>query len=402
MHRRAMVALALALLWAAGCSEETGPGPAPEVELLLPPMMLAVGGIHACRIDAVGQAACWGRGADGQLGQGASVARSGPVEVSGALAFRAIAAGSWHSCALREAGDAFCWGDDTYGQLGLGAEAPDTCGAARCSLQPRPVAGGLQFTRIAAGGTTTCAVTAEGRAYCWGSSEYGEMGSATPPTSCNLVACSRVPVEVGGGHRFAIVEVGGSDHACGLTPEGEAFCWGLGHDGQLGSAADVDTSSAPLPVAGDLRFRAVAPGGAHTCGIASDDKTYCWGVGVLPPRIKGDSLYRTPQPLGSDRVFTALVSALETTCGLTAEGDAFCWGFNPSGEVGVDPPDGSTQYPEPVLVSGGHHYRSLSGEANTHCGMTTEGEVYCWGEGRSGELGSGSRNSSVPLLVPAP
>jgi alpha-tubulin suppressor-like RCC1 family protein len=101
-------------------------------------------------------------------------------------------------------------------------------------------------------------------------------------------------------------------------------------------------------------------------------------------------------------VFTALVSALETTCGLTAEGDAFCWGFNPSGEVGVDPPDGSTQYPEPVLVSGGHHYRSLSGEANTHCGMTTEGEVYCWGEGRSGELGSGSRNSSVPLLVPAP
>jgi alpha-tubulin suppressor-like RCC1 family protein len=60
----------------------------------------------------------------------------------------------------------------------------------------------------------------------------------------------------------------GSYHTCGITPEGEAYCWGLGPlgDGQGG----YPRSSRPVAVAGTLRFRQVSTGSEYTCGVTTD------------------------------------------------------------------------------------------------------------------------------------
>lgn len=42
---------------------------------------------------------------------------------------------------------------------------------------PMPLAPALDIASLALGNTQTCAITAEGAAYCWGSNEDGQLGS---------------------------------------------------------------------------------------------------------------------------------------------------------------------------------------------------------------------------------
>jgi alpha-tubulin suppressor-like RCC1 family protein len=75
-------------------------------------------------VDRNSQVACWGHGAQGQLGCGLSEDRPKPEAVKpymGSEALDQIAEvqlGASFSCALSSRGAVFCWGDDGADQLG--------------------------------------------------------------------------------------------------------------------------------------------------------------------------------------------------------------------------------------------------------------------------------------------
>jgi len=84
-----------------------------------------------------------------------------------------------HSCGVTAGGNAFCWGDNSSGQLGDG-----TTGG---RVSPVPVAGGLTFAVVSAGGDHTCGATPSGGVYCWGDNLFGQLGSGTTVTSLTPV-----------------------------------------------------------------------------------------------------------------------------------------------------------------------------------------------------------------------
>jgi alpha-tubulin suppressor-like RCC1 family protein len=133
---------------------------------------LAVGGAHVCALDTEHRAWCWGF--SGSVG-GAVPAGSGdvptPQEVEGGRHYIAITAGFGHTCALDEARAAWCWGGSGGGPLGDG-------NLSRTGTGPVPVAGGLQYLQISAGGTATCGIVTDGTLACWGRNSYGQMGFA--------------------------------------------------------------------------------------------------------------------------------------------------------------------------------------------------------------------------------
>ena len=110
------------------------------------------------------------------------------------------------------------------------------------------------FVAIAAGEHHTCAATADGRAFCWGLNDRGQLGSATTEMcgdrsagpSATISPCSSVPRPVNTALRFVGLGLG-IWHSCGLQANGEVYCWGANDQGQLGTG-DTGARATPAKV----------------------------------------------------------------------------------------------------------------------------------------------------------
>jgi alpha-tubulin suppressor-like RCC1 family protein len=332
----------------------------------------------------------------GQVGAGTTpISIPVPTRVSGGFAFVQITAGLAHTCAVTTDGKAYCWGDNLYGQLGDGSTTKRSA--------PVLVAGGRRFTKIRAGGYHTCATTAAGRAFCWGDNRYGQLGDGSRIER-------HAPVAVKGGLTVRRVIAGG-EHTCAVTTANKAYCWGRGSEGQLGQGA-ATFSAKPVAVLGGLSFESVVAGSDHTCGITTLHRAYCWGVyrsdydyGQLGTGVlwQGGTV---PAPVAGARKWAQVIAGHGHTCGVTDANVAFCWGLNFSGENGDGTRNNSAV---PTRVSGGLAFVGVSTgsqepppyvseEALHSCGITGDGRIYCWGNNGSGQLGNGSTS---PSLTPA-
>lgn len=243
---------------------------------------------HACALTVKGEALCWGLGANGELASGSTANLPVPTVVRGVFTFAAIAAGNGSSCGIDLSGRLLCWGRNGDGDLGVTVVA-QTCGTlGPCSFDPVPVETDLAFYMIDTDGNHACAVAADHRGFCWGRNDFGQLGAGAGNGPVRPIA---------GDLRFQMIATG-INHTCGLTLDGTAYCWGSNDFGELGRGSTGGFSTTPLPVAGSTRFTAIDAGWRHTCAVAMDDTTWCWGDnnnGQL-----GDGLYvprSTPAPV---------------------------------------------------------------------------------------------------------
>jgi alpha-tubulin suppressor-like RCC1 family protein len=351
---------------------------------------VAAGGRNTCAIAPRGVAYCWGANDQGQLGNGDRLTESKrqPTRVATEHRFLSLAVGGRFACGLTVDSLALCWGANRDGQLGNGTTDQ--------SLVPVPVADSIHFAGLAAGRAHACGLTADGRAYCWGSNTDAQIGDSG---SWKRGSFHTKPVAVVGGHEFSALVGGGWDSSCGLATSGEALCWG-GVDLLKWRATPT---SIPIVVSDTIQFWALTGGADHLCGL-SDEATLCWGENRSGQLGDGTNDRQIePTPVASDSMFIRLTAGSQHTCGLTVPGQVFCWGANQSGQLGTGRDAYSNRgWNTPQPVFGDLAFRVIvAGESHT-CGMVADGQLYCWGENRAGQLGSGSvgmgwRNS--PTLV---
>lgn len=278
-------------------------------------------------------------------------------------------------CAVGVDGTAWCWGSNDYGQLGTG----DTTRG----YVPRAAAAGYQFSKVVVsnGGAFTCGITTGGFAYCWGNQEGGRLGDGIVAPSGQFVTA---PVAVTGGHAFTDIAAGG-DHACAVAVGGDAYCWGHNRYGQLGTGG---TSDSPVAVAvtGGLKFTSITAHQMTTCGLTTAGDGYCWGNGAAGNL--GNASTSTPLPVRGGLKFTSLNLGVWTACAVTTAGDGYCWGSNGSGELGIGSMTPMESL-EPLPVADGHKWKSISAGVAVTCGVTTAGQGLCWGGNTFGERGDG-------------
>jgi alpha-tubulin suppressor-like RCC1 family protein len=336
---------------------------------------------YSCGLTPAGAAYCWGWNAFGQLGATINAQyTTTPVAVSGGLTFASLAAGRAHVCGLTRSGAAYCWGSNFDGELGNTSVSGTT-------TTPTAVIGGHTFYQLAASGFHTCGLTATGAAYCWGSNNHGQLGTATNAGTDNA---NPTPSAVGGDLSFVALTAG-FDHTCGRTQDDAAYCWGNNNGGELGNGTTgTDPVTSPEAVAGSLAFTQLGAGDRFTCGLTEAGAAYCWGFnfnGVLGSTVPGN-IASSPAAVSGGLSFAALASGLDHNCALTAAGAAYCWGRNPSGDLGVTPSGPTDSRDAPVAVGGGLSFALLGLGDDASCGITGAGQAYCWGRNDVGQLGS--------------
>ena len=337
---------------------------------------IASGGEHTCALFSGGRLKCWGKGENGQVGDGYGSNRYYPTVVVGVEAV-AVSAGLAHSCAIDASRAVWCWGSNTEGQVG---RVPGVN-----VLLPTEVSGlGSGVVSVSAGGLHTCALGADHRVRCWGDNEAGQLGNGTSVGSAFPVQVlgldeGVVAISAGAGHTCAITLSGGvwcwgdnasgvlgdgtfaerrypspvlglgsgvvaisagAMHTCAIDGSGRVLCWGQNSSGQLGDGTTAE-KNIPTPVVGlDSGGVVVSCGGMHTCVVTSAHGVRCWGIdGFVPKAVAG-----------LETGIVSVSSGLGHICVVTEDEKAMCWLLNDMGQLG----DGTTAFrfnPTPVGVS---------------------------------------------------
>lgn len=367
------------------------------------PTQIAAGSHFSCALATSGEAYCWGYNAFGQVGDGTTINRNSARPVAGGLIFKQISAGGWMTA--------------DYSGFPGHACAITAAGVAYCwghngngqlgdgtnvdRHVPVPVASGLRFSQISVGAATTCGVTTTGDGYCWGWNYYGQVGDGT-------TASRWTPTPVAGGLKFVQISTGGGlrvnvvAHTCGVTTTGVAYCWGDNDWGEIGNNTYfAGAASSPVAVSGGLTFQQISAAMDHTCGVTTSNTAYCWGNGGQGQVGNGSmgGPFRSPQPVAGGLGFTRISAGSSYTCGLsTTGGIAYCWGYNNMGKLGSW---ADTYVATPVQVIGPIGGTQISAGDTHTCAVNVLGQAYCWGGGAFGELGTGTSQPGYQSVTPA-
>ena len=281
---------------------------------------IALGADFGCAISSSGSVACWGT-PTGNLGQ--TTPPQGP--------FTSLSASPSITCGLTAKSLIACWGNTS----GAGADQIPT---------------GLTGRSISVGVGGQCVVNDASQIVCWGT---GGAIDGQPPTELFL--------QVGVGRNFA----------CALTVVGAIVCWGANVDGIA------------TPPAG--KFIQLATGQYHSCGLRDDGAAVCWGLGgpSMPTDGGVGATGNNPEPWGQSappagKKFKRLAVGFLHSCGILASGDIECWGAGTkAGECKTFATCG-----QGVRQNG--PFVDLALGASNSCGVLESGGIRCWGSNSGG------------------
>jgi len=358
-------------------------------------MQMSIGpwGLFGCALLPSNDLRCWGNNNYGQLGDGTTEHRSIPTPVIGLPETDEIvqlASGGRQVGVLLASGGIKAWGLGNSGQLGNGRE-----GSGYFESEPVDVIGIPDgWSKICPAYTHTCGIQEDGRAYCWGNNEFGQLGIGTTTNALE-------PAEVTGPAGFYDI-VGGDYHTCSIEPAGALWCWGRNDRGQAGDPAVGDPILVPVRVeAITAAVVDVAPGTLHTCALLEAGEVLCWGdnrYGQLGIGEGPDSTVPVTVS-GLPTTIADIVSGYEHTCALMEAGDVMCWGHNDVGQLGDGTRDNIGYTPVSVVGLSSRVVTVGTGAFHT-CAFLDDTSVWCWGINLYGELGNGTNEGSpTPVQV---
>ena len=340
---------------------------------------------HTCAVTSAGLMYCWG---NDDVGSGSTPTINSPVPVQrgAGTSWSTVSVGDFYTCAISASSSLYCWGRNYFNALGLGVAVNS-----QVASPTQVTALGTGVTRISTARTHACAVKS-GSVYCWGENDYGGVGDGTTSDRGTPVLVAAMPGPVN-------AVAAGNFHSCAINSASRAACWGYNGDGQLGGGTPVGRAT-PRPVAGlQGGVLAVAAGLTHACAIDGNRAVWCWGNNGQG-QLGNGSETTTPTPTGVDYLkqgMIALAIGGSHTCALDGEGVVFCWGYNQDGQIGNGTTD---RYQQATAVPDVNGVIGISAGWSHSCAVRYNGEVYCWGRDTHGALGLGATTSTlVPQRV---
>lgn len=328
------------------------------------------------------------------------------------------ATGGSFSLVLTSTGQLYAFGYDTSGQLG--SPPPMSGRNSTPTLVTLPGASG-PVVQIAAGEAFSLAVTASGQLYSFGQNLYGELGRETNAGTMNptpIPAQVFLPGAVGPVVRVAT----GTYHALAITSSGQLYAFGYNGSGGLGNTTNngkPNPNPTPalvgLPGASGPVVQAAA-GNGYSLAVTSTGQLFTFGdnqYGALGRPENSGSPNPTPTPglvslADESGPVVQVAGGSEHSYAITASGQLYAFGDNRSGELGIAANAGTENpNPTPTLVGMPGPVVQIGGGDLHGLAVTSTGQLLSFGNNSEGQLGraadAGTANATpTPGLVELP
>jgi alpha-tubulin suppressor-like RCC1 family protein len=303
---------------------------------------LSAGADHTVALCTDGTVVTWGRSQYGQLGTGSTTTSTLPVAVttSGALAGKTVidvTTGTYHSVALCADGTVVAWGNNDYGQLGTGTT---TQGNVPVAVLRNGALAGKFVTTIAAGGSNSMALCADGTLAVWGKNVAGQIGDMTNATRTAPVAVTKN----GALATRTVRAIDTGDHSLVLCTDGTLVAWGNNDSGQLGigNTTRVSTPTAVTITAAltGKTIRGIDTGSEHSIAWCTDGTAAAWGDNYYGQLADGNTTDR-PSAVAvaktgvlAGKSIASLAAAYGHSLILASDGTLAASGYNNDGQLG--------------------------------------------------------------------
>ncbi|KAG2761475.1 hypothetical protein PC116_g12756 [Phytophthora cactorum] len=333
---------------------------------------------------------------------------------------------------LEEDEDAAAQHEEPSSYMWVWGRPPSLEGGTPLVLRPKQVSliNGQPIVQVACGGEHLLYLTSTGDVYSYGDNEDKKVAAVTIATTNSNSPDSGDSTRIAASssflaphlveelalekalHRTTIAMVAcGAQHSLAITDAGELYTWGSGEDGRLGHG-DMRDRAVPRKVMSLLResVASASCGGAHTAVLTAKGTVFSFGRGRNGRLGLGDNKWRdTPHqivgfPQGT--LISQVVCGWNFTAALDRHGNIFTWGKTGEGQCGLGYVDRDQVVPRFVEklrdVAGG------SSVVDVACGythtvvLTASGELYSWGLGEYGQLGTGDVYQPLPARVQLP
>ncbi|MCK5160783.1 MAG: hypothetical protein KAQ99_04335, partial [Candidatus Aureabacteria bacterium] len=198
------------------------------------------------------------------------------------------------------------------------------------------------------------------------------------------------PVAVGKGHNLFV------------KPGGTVLAWGSGDKGQLGNGVSGTgyDEEAPVPVLNITNIVAVSAGSDHSLALASDGTVWAWGedtYGQVGDDTVGNIKDVPVNPLGLSGIVSISAGHFHNLA-LDSDGNVWAWGYNNYGQLGNGTFDSAAYLP--FQISGLSNIIAITAGGYHSLALDSDGNIYSWGRGSSGEMGDGTTdNRHTPAIT---
>ena len=186
-----------------------------------------------------------------------------------------------------------------------------------------------------------------------------------------------------------------------LTPQ--LWTWGYNLLGQLGDNTSVDKSSPVTTIAGGTNWKQVSAGGLHTAAIKTNGTLWTWGrnsygqLGNLGDTYFGDRASPVTTAGGGTN-WKQVAGGYYHTAAIKTDGTLWTWGRGDSGQLG----DNTTvNKSSPVTTAGGGtNWKQVSCGVEHTAAIKTDGTLWTCGYNSRGGLGDNTTvHKSSPVTT---
>ncbi len=225
----------------------------------------------------------------------------------------------------------------------------------------------------------------EGNIWSWGLNYYGEIGDGTDESRIQ-------PVKLDTEKKFKKVWTA-AVNSYAIDVDGGLWAWGQG-----GAIGDGTTKSrlSPVHIAPKIKFADITTHIDRCYAIDEDNNLWVWGSVLSYNKSTGktDKVMVSAPQLILDGIKKVAAGSYHVLA-LTTDGKLVVWGKNNMGQLGS-----GTKTDSPPIVLDGKRYVDISAYNNTSAAIDGNGKVWAWGENRFGQAGCGKTDElTEPIEV---